>query len=154
LANRRRLEATESFIEDAVRKGASLCFGGTRPRQFTRGFFFTPTVLTGVTTSMKVMVEEPFGPIAPITSFTNLEDGLHKANATEYGLAGYVFTNNTKTAFLASEGLEVGMVGVNNLVIAAPEIPFGGIKHSGFGREGGREGIEHYTAIKYINIRL
>ncbi len=90
----------------------------------------------------------------PITTFTDLEDGLAKANATEFGLAGYVFTENTKTAFLAAEGLEVGMVGVNNLVIAAAEIPFGGIKASGFGREGGTEGIEHYTVTKYVNILL
>jgi len=92
--------------------------------------------------------------VAPIATFTDLEDGLAKANATEFGLAGYVFTRNTRTAFLAAEGIEAGMVGVNNLVIAAAEIPFGGVKKSGFGREGGSEGIESYTVIKYINILL
>jgi len=103
---------------------------------------------------MKIMNEEPFCPVAPITTFTSLTEALDKANQTEYGLAGYVFTNDTRTAFLAAEGLEVGMVGVNNVVIATVEAPFGGIKQSGFGREGGTEGIESYTVTKYINIKL
>jgi succinate-semialdehyde dehydrogenase/glutarate-semialdehyde dehydrogenase len=100
------------------------------------------------------MVEEPFAPIAPITGFKDLKDALEKANATDFGLAGYVFTENTKTAFLASEGLDVGMIGVNNLVIATAEIPFGGVKMSGFGREGGSEGILGYTHAKYVNLKL
>ena len=111
-------------------------------------------MLCGVNTSMKVMTDEPFGPIAPITTFTDLDDALARANDTDFGLAGYVFTNNTRTAFLASEGLDVGMVGVNNLVIATAEAPFGGIKDSGFGREGGAEGIEAYTVAKYVNLLL
>jgi succinate-semialdehyde dehydrogenase/glutarate-semialdehyde dehydrogenase len=83
-----------------------------------------------------------------------LEDGLKKANATEFGLAGYVFTTNTRTAFLASEGIEAGMIGVNTLLLATAEIPFGGVKKSGYGREGGCEGIDYYTVTKHINIRL
>lgn len=135
-------------------KGAVVACGGHRPEGFDRGFFFKPTVLVNVDDGMDIMHQEPFCPVAPITTFSGLEDGLAKANATEFGLAGYVFTQNTRTAFLASEGLETGMVGVNNLVIAAAEIPFGGIKKSGFGREGGSEGIEAYTATKYVNILL
>ncbi len=154
LANRRRLAATEALVQDALDKGATLRCGGSRPKGFTRGFYFEPTVLSAVDSSMRVMSEEPFCPIAPIAPFADMEDALVKANATEYGLAGYVFTQNTRTAFLASEGLEVGMVGVNNLVIAAAEIPFGGVKKSGFGREGGSEGIDAYTVIKYVNIQL
>lgn len=154
LANRRRLEAAEGLIADALARGAVLRCGGRRPPEFTRGFFFEPAVLTGVDATMRVMTEEPFGPIAPIATFADLPDALAQANASPYGLAGYVFTRDTRTAFLASEGLEVGMVGVNNLVIAAAEIPFGGVKQSGFGREGGSEGIESYTATKYVNIRL
>ncbi len=154
LANRRRLEATEALVADAHARGATLCCGGKRPKQFSRGFFFEPTVLTGVDAAMRVMSEEPFCPVAPIATFRDLDDALAQANASPYGLAGYVFTNNTRTAFLAAERLDVGMVGVNNLVIAAAEIPFGGIKHSGFGREGGSEGIEAYTTTKYVNIRL
>lgn len=154
LANLRRLEATEGLVRDAVDRGARLVCGGSRDTSFSRGFFYRPTVLTDVDGSMKVMNEEPFCPVAPIAAFSDLDDGLAKANATEFGLAGYVFTRNTRTAFLASEGLEAGMVGVNNLVIAAAEIPFGGIKKSGFGREGGSEGIEGYTVTKYVNILL
>jgi succinate-semialdehyde dehydrogenase/glutarate-semialdehyde dehydrogenase len=154
LANQRRVDATAALVADAVEKGASIACGGGRPDGFDKGFFFEPTVLCNVDSSMNVMIEEPFGPIAPITSFTDLDDALAKANRTEFGLAGYVFTNNTRTAFLASEGLDVGMVGVNNLVIATAEAPFGGVKQSGFGREGGSEGIEAYTVTKYINLRL
>ncbi|MGZ8715313.1 MAG: aldehyde dehydrogenase family protein, partial [Mycobacterium sp.] len=96
----------------------------------------------------------PFCPVAPVATFANFEDAIDQANATEYGLAGYVFTQNTRTAFLAAERLDVGMVGINDLAIAAAEIPFGGVKRSGFGREGGAEGIEWYTVTKYVKIRL
>jgi len=154
LANRRRLEAVQALVDDARGKGAAVRCGGGRPPQFSRGFYFEPTVLTEVDASMRVMIEEPFCPIAPILTFTDFDQAIARANATPYGLAGYVFTRNTRTAFLASEELEVGMVGVNNLVIAAAEIPFGGVKQSGFGREGGSEGIESYTVTKYVNIRL
>jgi len=154
LANLRRLEATEALVEDAVAKGAIVACGGRRATEFKKGFFYKPTVLTGVTSAMRIMNEEPFCPVAPIATFTDLEDALAQANSTDFGLAGYVFTKSTKTAFLASEGIEAGMVGVNNLVIAAAEIPFGGIKASGFGREGGSEGIDAYTVTKYVNILL
>ena len=100
------------------------------------------------------MSEEPFCPVAPIATFTDLEDALRKANDTEYGLAAYVFTRDTATAFRASEGLEVGMVGVNHLVVATAEAPFGGVKASGFGREGGAEGLDSYSVAKYVNIKL
>ncbi|MCK6554164.1 NAD-dependent succinate-semialdehyde dehydrogenase [Candidatus Binatia bacterium] len=154
LASARRLTATEALIEDARRHGARVVTGGGRPPERKRGFFFEPTVLTDVSPAMRVMVEEPFGPLAPITRFSSIEDGLARANATEYGLAGYVFTRDTSTAFRVAEGLDVGMVGVNNVVIAAAEIPFGGTKRSGFGREGGSEGIEGYSVTKYVNIKL
>jgi succinate-semialdehyde dehydrogenase/glutarate-semialdehyde dehydrogenase len=154
LANRRRLEATEELVQDAIGQGATVRHGGGRDASFAKGFFFQPTVLTNVSQSMRLMTEEPFCPIAPIATFTDLEDGLAKANSTPFGLAGYLFTKDTRTAFLASEGLDVGMVGVNNLVIACAEAPFGGIKYSGFGREGGTEGIEAYTVPKYVNILL
>jgi len=154
LANLRRLEATDGLVRDAVAHGARLVCGGSRSDAFPRGYFYRPTVLAEVNESMRIMTEEPFCPVAPIAPFSDLDDGLAKANATQFGLAGYVFTRNTRTAFLAAEQLEAGMVGVNNLVIAAAEIPFGGIKRSGFGREGGSEGIEGYTVTKYINILL
>jgi succinate-semialdehyde dehydrogenase / glutarate-semialdehyde dehydrogenase len=154
LANQRRLDATEELVADAVACGATVAHGGRRPAGFPTGFYYMPTVLTDVDGSMRLMTEEPFAPIAPITTFTDLDDALAKANSTDFGLAGYVFTSSTRTAFLAAEGLEVGMVGVNNLVIATAEAPFGGIKLSGYGREGGTEGLEAYTVAKYVNIKL
>ncbi len=154
LANLRRLQATQSLVDDAVDKGAVVACGGHRATEFERGFYFKPTVLTGVNDDMKIMHEEPFCPVAPVMPFTDLEDALAKANATEFGLAAYIFTKSTRTAFLAAEGVEAGMVGINNLVIATAEAPFGGVKHSGFGREGGSEGVEAYTTAKYMNFRL
>jgi succinate-semialdehyde dehydrogenase/glutarate-semialdehyde dehydrogenase len=154
LANQRRLEATTGLVEDAVAKGATLLTGGGRVPHCARGFFFQPTVLTGVTDAMQILHDEPFCPVAPITTFTTLEDGLAKASATPFGLAAYVFTRDTRTMFLAAEGIEAGMVGVNHLVIATAEAPFGGIKQSGFGREGGTEGMDAYSVAKYLNIML
>ncbi len=154
LANRRRLEATEALVADAVSKGAQIRCGGKRPAGFDKGFWYEPTALTNVNQSMRIMVEEPFCPAAPIATFTDLADALEKANATEFGLAGYVFTTSTRTAFLAAEGIEAGMIGVNTLLLATAEIPFGGVKKSGFGREGGSEGIEAYTTTKHINLQL
>jgi succinate-semialdehyde dehydrogenase/glutarate-semialdehyde dehydrogenase len=154
LSNLRRLEATDSLVKDALEKGARLECGGRRPTEFRRGFYYLPTVLSNASNEMRVFWEEPFCPVAPIASFTDLEDATAKANASSYGLAGYVFTRNITTMFRASESLEVGMVGVNNMLIAAAEMPFGGVKQSGFGREGGAEGIEAYTVTKYINVRL
>ena len=154
LSNRRRLAATEALVADARDRGATVRCGGGRPADRPRGFFFAPTVLTGVDASMRVMREEPFCPIAPIATFASFDEAVQGANASDYGLAGYVFTRDTRTMFRAAEALEVGMVGVNNLVIATAEIPFGGIKQSGFGREGGSEGIEAYTVTKYVNVRL
>ncbi len=154
LSNLRRVEATAALVEDAVERGARLHWGGVRPAEHSRGFFFAPTVLSGVDEDMAVMNEEPFGPIAPITSFANLEEAAARANDNPYGLAAYVFTRDLSTAWLAAEALEAGMVGVNNLVVATAEAPFGGVKMSGFGREGGAEGLDAYTVSKHINMAL
>jgi succinate-semialdehyde dehydrogenase/glutarate-semialdehyde dehydrogenase len=154
LANRRRLETTERLVEDAVQKGARLVAGGHRPDGFEHGYFFEPTVLANTDASMAIMTEEPFCPVAPISTFADLDEAVTKGNATEFGLAGYIFTKDTKTAFLAAERLDVGMVGVNTLLLASAEIPFGGVKKSGFGREGGTEWAESYTVTKHINIQL
>lgn len=154
MANERRLENIEALVQDAMDRGADLRLGGHRSPHFSRGLYFEPTVLTDVENTMELMRVEPFGPVAPITVMSGLEDGLEKANATPYGLTGYVFTRDLRTAFLAAEGLEVGLVGVNNVVIATAEAPFGGVKQSGFGRESGAEGIEDYTVSKYVNMLL
>lgn len=154
LGSARRREAVEAMVADAVGKGAQVAHGGVRPEEFQSGFFFAPTVLTGVTQEMDVMTEEPFGPIAPITSFSEFDEAIAIANSTAFGLAGFVYTRDLDTAYRASEALETGMVGVNHLTIATAEAPFGGVKYSGFGREGGTEGIEAYTHAKYVNILL
>ena len=154
MTNERRLAATEELVADAVSAGATVRTGGKRPESQKRGFFYEPTVLTEVTDSMRVMQEEPFGPIMPIVRFTDPEDAVTRANSTQYGLAGYVFTRDVSASQRLAEALEVGMVGINNLLIATAEAPFGGVKRSGFGREGGAEGIDGYTVVKYVNIRL
>ena len=154
LANRRRLTTIERLVADAVDRGAVVHTGGGRAAGFDRGFFYAPTVLSEVEPSMAIMVEEPFGPLAPIASFSTLDEGLALANDTSFGLAAYVFTNDLRTAHLAAEGLEAGVVGVNNLVVATAEAPFGGVKSSGFGREGGTEGIDAYLIAKYVNVTL
>ncbi len=154
LTSARGLAGAESLVQQAVGAGASLITGGCRSSKFDKGYFFEPAVLTGVTDDMAVMRTEPFGPVAPVATFDTFDEVITRANNTDYGLAGYVFTQNTRTAFLASEALEVGMVGVNNLVIASAEIPFGGVKQSGYGREGGSWGIQEYLQTKYINIKL
>ena len=154
LANPRRLAAVHNLVSDAVANGATLCTGGHRTPGFARGLFYSPTVLSEVSTSMAVMRDEPFGPVAPIVSFSSLDEAIELANDTPFGLAGYLFTDDLRTAHVAAEGLEAGVVGVNHLVPATVEAPFGGIKQSGFGRENGIEGIDAYLVTKYINFQL
>lgn len=149
-----RRAAIAGLVEDAVALGATLEHGGGAPEEYETGYYFTPTVLTGVRADMRVMQEEPFGPIAPIATFATFDEAVSIANATPYGLGGFVFTDDLTTAFRASEELEVGMVGVNHLTIATAEAPFGGVKRSGHGREGGSEGIDGYTVTKYVSMRL
>ncbi|MFI6481738.1 NAD-dependent succinate-semialdehyde dehydrogenase [Nonomuraea sp. NPDC050663] len=153
LTTARRLEAVHALVEDAVARGAEVLAGGA-PCDLPGGHYYRPTVLGGVSDDMRVMAEEPFGPIAPIGTFSTFDEAIGRANATPYGLAGFVFTDDLTTAFRATEELETGMVGVNELAIATAEAPFGGVKQSGFGREGGSEGLDDYTVAKYVNLRL
>ena len=154
LESQRHVDATTALVADAVGRGASVAHGGGTPAGFDRGYWFEPTVLCGVDDEMDVMRIEPFGPIAPISPFSDLDDAIARANSTPYGLAGFVFTRDLRRAFEVSEALDVGMVGVNKLTVATAEAPFGGIKESGSGREGGLEGIDAYTTVKYINLAL
>ncbi|NLG61471.1 MAG: aldehyde dehydrogenase family protein, partial [Candidatus Cloacimonetes bacterium] len=154
LNNSRRIEAAEALVADAVAKGATVLHGGRRDATFERGFFFEPTVLADVPQDAEIMREEPFAPIAPVARFSNFDEAIAMANSTNLGLASYVFTRDLATAYRAAEAIEAGMVGINNLGIATAEAPFGGIKESGYGREGGAEGILDYTVSKYINIQL
>jgi len=154
LTSIRRVEAAEELIADAVAGGAVVAAGGGRAPGFSAGYFFQPTVLTDVAPDRQIMRDEPFAPVAPITTFDTTEAALELANGTEFGLASYVWTRDLSTAFLASEGIEAGMVGVNSMLVATAEAPFGGVKHSGFGREGGSEGVLDYTVAKATFITL
>jgi len=148
LANARRLDAVDAMIRDAVERGAKLKTGGERIGN--NGFFYAPTVLSDVPDDAKVMNDEPFGPIAPIVSFKTFDEAVHQANRLPFGLAGYAFTNSAETATKVSAALETGMVGINSFMISMPETPFGGVKDSGYGAEGGIEGLDAYLVTKFI----
>jgi succinate-semialdehyde dehydrogenase / glutarate-semialdehyde dehydrogenase len=142
------------LVQDAQSKGANLLTGGKRSKDFNKGYFYEPTVLNNVPDDADIMQTEPFGPVAPIIKFHDFDEAIAKANNTNFGLAGYVFTSSLKNAHLASEKLEVGMVGVNDMLLASAEIPFGGVKESGFGREGGSLGILDYLVPKYTKFKI
>ncbi|WP_322053274.1 NAD-dependent succinate-semialdehyde dehydrogenase [Paraburkholderia bannensis] len=149
LANPRQVAKMEELIADAVARGAKVLAGGKRIAG--EGYFFEPTVLADVPMDARVMHEEPFGPIAVLMRFDQLEDGLAEANRLPYGLSAYVFTNDARTALDVGDGLEAGMIGINQYRIVATELPFGGLKESGIGSEGGAEGIEFYLTNKFIS---
>lgn len=144
------LDKSLSLVEDARGKGARVLCGGQRSKRFERGYFFEPTVLSNVTTDMRIMQAEPFSPILPILEFTDVDDAIGKANDTPYGLAAYALTNDISTAIKLAEGLEFGMIGINDFTPATAQCPFGGMKASGMGREGGIEGIDDYVEAKHI----
>jgi succinate-semialdehyde dehydrogenase/glutarate-semialdehyde dehydrogenase len=143
-------DGVTELVEDARAKGGTVLTGGAAVKG--RGYFFEPTVITGVPMSARMMSEESFGPVAPITTFRTEKEAIAKANDTEYGLASYVFTNDLGRVIRVSEALEYGMVGINQGIISNPAAPFGGVKASGFGREGGFEGIEEYLETTYVGI--
>ena len=143
-------------VEDAVGKGARLELGGQRltGEELDNGYFFAPTLLTGVTADMKVYREETFGPIAPVIEFATDDEAIEMANDTDYGLASYVYTNDLRRAFRMLEQLRFGIVGVNDINPTAAAAPFGGVKESGLGREGGRDGIAEYLDTKLVGLTL
>jgi succinate-semialdehyde dehydrogenase/glutarate-semialdehyde dehydrogenase len=138
------------LVEDAVGRGATVLTGGSPVAG--RGNFYQPTVLTDVPEGARCLTEEIFGPVAPICTFSDEADAVARANSTEYGLVGYVFTRDNARVLRVAEALEFGMVGVNTGIVSNPAAPFGGVKQSGFGREGGFEGIEEYLEVKYVGI--
>jgi succinate-semialdehyde dehydrogenase/glutarate-semialdehyde dehydrogenase len=148
LINAKQVATVEDLVADAVSKGASVAVGGVAPDG--PGHFYPATVLDGVPANARIFKEEVFGPVAPVIGFDTEEEGIAAANDTEYGLAAYIYTQSLDRALRAAEAIEAGMVGVNRGVISDPAAPFGGIKESGFGREGGTEGIEEYLDTKYI----
>jgi succinate-semialdehyde dehydrogenase/glutarate-semialdehyde dehydrogenase len=140
------------LVEDAVGKGATCLTGGRRPDG--PGYFFEPTVLTGVSPDARVLSEEIFGPVAPIATFRTEDEAIAAANKTEYGLVSYVFTQDLTRALRVSEALETGMIGLNQGMVSNAGAPFGGVKQSGTGREGGNEGIAEYLETKYVAVNL
>ncbi|MCC7352290.1 MAG: NAD-dependent succinate-semialdehyde dehydrogenase [Anaerolineae bacterium] len=156
LFDRRQVESMEAFVADAVRKGAKVLCGGKRPggEKYRRGFWFEPTVLADVNPTTRLTCDEVFGPILPIFSFDTLDEALCLANNTNYGLAAYVVTHDLRTTLRMAEGLQAGIIAVNDVTPATAEAPFGGRKESGFGREGGHEGIEEYLETKYVSLGL
>jgi succinate-semialdehyde dehydrogenase/glutarate-semialdehyde dehydrogenase len=152
LIDQAAIDKVTELVADAVGHGAELLTGGEvldRP-----GHFYTPTVLSEVPTESRILHEEIFGPVAPITRFAEDEEALAMANDTEFGLVAYAFTQNLSRAIWAAEGLETGMVAINQGIVSNPAAPFGGVKASGLGREGGVEGIEEYLETKYVGIKL
>lgn len=149
LANRRRLESIQALVDDAVAKGARLLCGGGRIGD--RGFFFPMTALADVPPDARISAQEPFGPIAIINRFQNLDDAIRTANSLPYGLAGYAFTESAATAHRLAEELELGNLSINHFTASVAETPFGGVKDSGYGREGGVEGLACYMIVKNVS---
>ncbi|MGG1662124.1 NAD-dependent succinate-semialdehyde dehydrogenase [Brevibacillus sp. NRS-1366] len=150
------LEKAQEHIDDAVVKGAAILCGGSRLTEgaYSHGHFFAPTVLFGATHDMKISYEETFGPVAPIFTFDTEEEAIQYANATVYGLASYVFTRDGSRMFRVAEQLDFGIVGINDALPTVAQAPFGGVKESGVGREGGKYGIEDYLDYKFVSLQL
>jgi succinate-semialdehyde dehydrogenase / glutarate-semialdehyde dehydrogenase len=149
LANPRRITAMETMIGDATQRGASLRTGGNRIGN--KGNFFEPTVLTDVPLDARVMNEEPFGPLAVISPFASFDEVVTEANRLPYGLASYAYTRSARTANAVAAAVESGMMTINHMGLALPEVPFGGVKDSGYGSEGGSEAIEAYLVTKFVS---
>jgi succinate-semialdehyde dehydrogenase/glutarate-semialdehyde dehydrogenase len=145
-------EKVSELVDDAVHRGARVLVGGGQAG--ARGYFFEPTVISDVPDDARLLSEEIFGPVAPIATFSSDEQALAAANRTEYGLVAYVYTRDLERAFRVCEGLESGMIGLNQGVVSNPAAPFGGVKQSGFGREGGFEGIGEYLETKYVALAV
>ena len=149
LANVRRPTAIEALVEDAAAKGARVMAGGKRGNA---GYFFQPTLLADVPDTADIMNNEPFGPVAVAAPFADLDDALAKANRLPFGLAAFAFTESLRTANVLGDMIEAGMVGINTFAISSADAPFGGVKDSGFGSEGGTEGIDSYLVTKAIHM--
>ncbi|MDB9800228.1 NAD-dependent succinate-semialdehyde dehydrogenase [Alphaproteobacteria bacterium] len=149
LAHDRRLTAIEGFVADAVEKGAKVLTGGKR--KGNKGYFFEPTVMTDVSKDSRIMNEEPFGPLAPINSFSSIDEVVEEANRLNYGLAAYAYTNSAKTAQHLGAAIESGQVSINHHGLGLVDTPFGGVKDSGYGSEGGPEGLDAYMTTKLVS---
>ncbi|MGY3565248.1 NAD-dependent succinate-semialdehyde dehydrogenase [Sinomonas sp. RB5] len=150
LVEEKALRKVQELVEDALAKGATVVCGGRRPEG--RGYFYSPTVLADVSPEADLMTEEIFGPVAPVVPFDTEDEALRIANDTPWGLVGYLFTQDVDRGFRVGEALEVGMVGLNTGIVSNPAAPFGGVKASGLGREGGRVGIDEFLEYKYMAV--
>ena len=149
LAHDRRLTAIEGFVADAVENGAKILTGGKR--KGNKGYFFEPTVMTNVSNDARIMNEEPFGPLAPINSFSSIDEVVEESNRLNYGLAAYAYTNSAKTAQDLGQAIESGQVSINHHGLGLVDTPFGGVKDSGYGSEGGPEGLDAYMTTKLVS---
>ena len=152
MINAQQRERVEAMVAEARGEGADVLTGGGRPEGFDKGYFYRPTVLNQVDPSVAIYHEEIFGPVLPLSTFDDADEAIELANRTRYGLASYVWTNDMKTAVRCYEGLEFGMVGVNDWTVAATEGPFPGWKQSGMGHESGQEGLDNYLETKLVNL--
>jgi succinate-semialdehyde dehydrogenase/glutarate-semialdehyde dehydrogenase len=139
----------DAFVADAEERGGKIQAGGTR--RGNQGYFYEPTVITDIPDDSKIMTQEPFGPLAPIVTFKTFDEVVERANSLEFGLAAYAFTSSNATAAAIGDAIESGMVGINSIAVSTPETPFGGVKESGHGSEGGTEGLSAYLVTKFIS---
>ena len=154
ITTKKRLEEIEKLVEETKKEGANILCGGKRPSGFNKGYFFEPTVFDNVKDEFKIMKEEPFGPLTPLVSFKSFEEVIERANNQVAGLASYVCTSSIELANKTSEALETGMVAVNTPFLSNAETPFGGVKQSGYGREGGSMAVKDYLNVKYTHMGI
>ena len=154
MTTKQRLDGIEKLVEKTKKEGANVLLGGRRPQGFNKGFFYEPTIFDNVKDNFTIMKEEPFGPLVPILSFKDFDEVIDRANNNDLGLCSYIYTNNLEKAHKASELMETGCVAVNTPVVAVAEAPFGGIKQTGYGREGGSMAIKDYLNIKYTHLGI
>ena len=154
LTTKKRLDELELLVEKTKKEGAVVLCGGQRPPTFNKGYFYEPTIFDNVQDNFTIMKEEPFGPIIPLLTFKDFDEVIERANNNDLGLASYIYTNNLEKANRASELIETGTVAVNTAVVAVAEAPFGGIKQTGYGREGGSMAIKDYLNIKYTHFGI
>jgi succinate-semialdehyde dehydrogenase/glutarate-semialdehyde dehydrogenase len=154
LTTSKRLSEIEELVETTKKEGAKILIGGKRPSGFNKGYFYEPTVFDDVKDNFTIMKQEPFGPLVPVLSFKNFDEVIERANDNDLGLCSYIYTNSMEQAHRASELMETGCVAVNTAAVAVAEAPFGGIKQTGYGREGGSMAIKDYLNIKYTHLGL
>ena len=154
LTTKKRLGEIENLVEITKKEGAKVLCGGQKPHGFNKGYFYEPTIFDHVKDNFTIMNQEPFGPLVPILTFKNFDEVIKRANNNDLGLASYIFTTDMEKAHKASELMETGTVAVNTPVVALAEAPFGGIKQTGYGREGGSMAIKDYLNVKYTHLGI